>query len=454
MNTARTLLACSLAVLLLAVVLGGGGCANGGDASATGDDDSSVGDDTTDDGADGTTSCAAPKKLCGSTCTSTTNDPKNCGTCGTVCGKDQVCTGGACIYQCSGTETLCNAPPEAGAGEAGGGEGGATEGGSKDAGPGPGDAGGKTDAAPPGDAAADAAHGDAGDGAAPVPYCANLGNDTNNCGACGHQCLAEHTCTNGSCLLSCGNGQTACSAADICIPTGTCCSSTDCPVNNEICPQPGGKCQCPGGETVCSSTNSCISSSDCCTDADCSAVAGAHCPTPGQACQCPGGQKACPATKQCIPQTTCCTAAGECCADTLGKSCGAATGQGTLTLGQTVNAQGLLTAPGEEDWIQVTFNDETSLSFHAHVFFTANPNNEFVFDLASDCKNTLHSCGEGGLCQNMTEFEVFYQTGSPAPDPTGSSWAPIPALGTTYIRIHRVANGAPTCDGWALAISE
>lgn len=443
-----------LFALLLAVAIGGGGCANG-DSSATGDDDSSVpGDDGSPvadvEAGDGPSTCTAPKKLCGSTCTSTTNDPKNCGTCGTVCGKDQVCSNSACGYSCAPPEVLCNAPPEGGAGE-----GGAAEGGGGEAGPG--DGGGKGDAAAkdgsaPGDAAAsDAA---AGDGGSSAPYCANTGNDNYNCGKCGHVCLGQHTCNNGVCGLSCGPGQKACIAGDVCINTGTCCSSADCSVTGQICPQPGGACQCPGGETVCSKTNSCISSSDCCTDADCSAVAGATCPTPGQACQCSSGQKACPATKRCVPQTTCCTAAGECCADTLGKSCSGATVQAALALGQTVNATGTLTAPGEEDWIQVTFNNETNLAFHAHVVFTANPNNEFVFDIASDCKGSARACGDTGVSTGKTEWEVAYQKGPPAPDPTGQTWAPIPAIGTTYIRVYRAGSGPPTCDQWTLAISE
>jgi hypothetical protein len=41
--------------------------------------------------------CDAPYSLCGSsTCTVTSSDPSNCGTCGTVCGAGDVCLAGAC----------------------------------------------------------------------------------------------------------------------------------------------------------------------------------------------------------------------------------------------------------------------------------------------------------------------------------------------------------------------
>jgi hypothetical protein len=428
--------------VLLWVVLAAGGCANGGDSSAGGDDDGSAGDDVTFDVGhpETATSCTLPKTLCNGTCVSITNDPKNCGKCGVVCGKYQMCTSGACQYGCTSPDTLCNAPPEGGAGEAGaGGDGSAAESGATDAAP--------NDATTADTGASDAA---AGDGGSTQPYCANLGTDDNNCGSCGNVCKAGHTCTNGQCVLTCGPGQKACVAGDVCIPASSCCSSADCPVSGQICPQPGGTCQCPGGESVCSKTNSCISASDCCTDADCATVSGASCPNPGQACQCSNGQKACLSTKACIPQSSCCTPAGECCDDTLGKSCAAATDQGALALGTSSNAQGLLTAAGQEDWLSVTFNNESNTSFHGHIRFTTNPNNEFVFDVASDCTGTLRACGEGGSCSSKTDWEVSYTGG----DPTNPSFAPIPAIGKTYIRVHRVASGTPTCDQWVLSMSE
>jgi hypothetical protein len=462
----RSLLACSLALFVVAIVTGGG-CANGGDSSATGDDDSSTGgDDVVASEAaptDAPSSCSLPKKQCGTTCSDPATDPKNCGACGTTCGKDQVCTGGACTYSCPSPETLCNPPKEAGAG---GGEGGSSEGGGgdsgkvdattggdaggsgSDSGGGTGDSGAK-DAAPPEAGPSDAASDAAGDGGSTAPYCANLGNDNFNCGSCGKVCLGQHTCNNGVCGLTCGPGQKACIAGDVCITTGTCCSSADCAVTGEICPQPGGQCQCPGGESVCAKTNSCISSSDCCTDADCASMVGATCPTPGQSCQCSTGEKACLSTKKCVAQSACCSPAGACCDDALGKSCSAATVQGPLALGQTVTVSGLITATGQEDWVEVDFTSSNDKAFHAHIQLTTNPSSQFVFEIASDCLGADLTCPEGGACKGKTDWEIAYTGG----DPLGSSWAPVPTVGKTFVRVYR-AGTTLTCDSWTLTISE
>jgi len=450
MNRHRAILA-FLFALVVGLAVGGGGCANGGSDNPPGDDDDSgsLSDGTMHEGGGSdANSCPTGSTRCAGVCTTTATDGKNCGQCGHVCGMSQVCNDGTCAYSCAAPETLCNAPPEAGPVPEGGGSSGDASGGS--------DGATEGDSATVGDASGDASGDDAG-----APYCANLGTDNDNCGACGNVCGVNHVCNTvgglTACGLSCPSGQEACIAGDVCIPTNTCCAT--CPIPDEICPMPGGTCQCPGGETYCATSNSCISSNDCCTLADCAAVAGSTCPTPGQACQCANGDKVCLSTKSCVAQTACCTAAGACCDDPLGKSCGAATVQAALTVGAAaLSVTGLSTATGEEDWIQVTFNGESNLAFHGHILFTANPNNEFVFDIASDCKGTLRTCGtEGGSCEAKTEWEEQYTNPvpTPAPNPAGTTWAPIPAVGVTYIRVYRAsATASPTCDAWVLAISE
>jgi|GEM_PF-2711391 len=475
----RAILA-GLLALVLAVVLGGPGCATGG--SVQSGDDGGGGDATTTEAGDAG-SCAAPKTMCGTSCTNLGNDPKNCGQCGAACGMFQVCTegdgGAACAYSCSPPQTLCGGPSEAGAPD-GSGDDAATD-----------DGGGSSDAATSDAAASDAGDdGSAGDGGAIQPYCANLGNDNDNCGKCGNVCKPMHTCKNGQCGLDCSAGTTACIAGDICIPPGTCCDSAQCQITGEICPMPGGTCQCPGGERPCNVTNSCISVNDCCTQQDCT-VAGSTCTTPGQACQCGNGQKACAATNSCIPQSDCCTPvdcgapgsnnvqtytcmAGtcgigmcnpgcynddgqyangcECCDDSLGKSCGAPTGLGQLAIGQTITKTGVLPAAGESDWLQVTFSNEGNKGFHGKIAFAANPNNEFAFDVDSSCNATPLPCGDGGSCTSKTTWEVFYGAQASG-NPGDPNWQPIAPIGTVYIRVYRVS-GSPTCDTYTLTVGE
>jgi hypothetical protein len=483
----RAILA-GLLALVLAVVLGGPGCAAGSSVESGDDGGGDVA--ATEAGSDAGT-CAAPKTMCGGSCVNLGNDPKNCGQCGAACGMFQVCNGGTCDYSCSPPQTLCGGPSEAGAPDASGGDDAAEAGaGSSDA--------AAADAAPSGDGGAGdggagdggAGDGGAGDGGATQPYCADLGNDSDNCGKCGNVCKPMHTCHGGACGLDCPPGEVACIAGDVCIPSGTCCDSAQCPISGEICPMPGGTCQCPGGERACNATGSCISVNDCCTQQDCTVV-GSMCVTPGQPCQCGNGQKACSATNSCIPQTDCCTPADcgapgsnnvqtytctagmcgigacepgcynddgqyangcECCDDALGKSCGAPTGLGQLSLGQTVTQTGLLPGPNESDWLQVTFSNEGNKAFHGHIYFTANPNGEFAFDVDSNCSPAPLPCGDGGSCTGKTAWEVFYgaqATGNPG-DP---NWQPIAPIGTVYVRVYRVS-GSPTCDQYTLAVSE
>jgi hypothetical protein len=397
----------------------------------------------------------------------------------------QVCSTGKCGYSCSSGETLCGLPPEGGSGmDATGG----TETGAKDA-----TGGGDTGASEAGPV--DSGGGTTDAGGPTTPYCANTGNDPNNCGACGNVCPPMYVCNGGTCELMCGAGTVACVTSGTCIPSGTCCSTGDCNISGQICDKPGGTCACPGGERECTVTNSCISTNSCCKAADCT-VSGSTCSMPGQACTCSmTGYKACLAFNACLPDADCCvpgdcsapsvadyncTPSGtpptsstcgikdckagcydlngqysdgcECCDDTLAKTCGAPTGLGQLGVGQTVTQTGQAPAAGESDWLQVTFSGEGNKAFHAHITLTTNPNGEYAFDLDSDCTPTPIACAEGGGCTSKTDWEVFYgaqATGNPG-DP---NWQPISPIGTLLIRVYRVA-GNPSCDQWTLTVSE
>src|ERR1039458_6675680 len=106
MNPHRSIVAWLLA-LLIGVTLSAGGCASGGsDTGGGGDDGGNGGDVAISDGAN-EAGCTAGKTKCGTTCTSISTDPKNCGRCGLACAGGEVCSKGTCGFSCSPPETLC-----------------------------------------------------------------------------------------------------------------------------------------------------------------------------------------------------------------------------------------------------------------------------------------------------------------------------------------------------------
>jgi hypothetical protein len=487
-----------LLALALAVVFGGGGCANGGDNSSSGGgDDGSIGDGTVEGGDTGAeaSGCAAGKTMCGSTCTNTGNDPKNCGKCGNKCPTGQVCSMGMCGFSCSSGETLCGLPPEGGTGmDATGG----TDTGASDA-----TTGGDTGASEAGPVV-DSGGGTTDAGGPTMPYCANTNNDPSNCGGCGIVCPPMNMCSNGVCSLTCGAGTVACIASGTCIPNGTCCNSGDCPVPGEICDKPGGSCACPGGEKVCTVTNSCISTNDCCKPTDCT-VAGSTCPMAGQACQCSmAGYKACLAFNACLPDADCCVPGDctapnvntftctpnampptsstcgigtcdsgcydlnkqysdgcECCDDKVGKSCAAATALGSLSLGAAaITRTGVLPVATDGDWYQVTFNSEDNTAFHGLIQLTTG-GGEYLFDvIQGSCNGSPLSCGEGGNCTGKTAWEESYSGPNPAADPnsktpTGASnFTQVPAVGAVWIHVYRANMAATSCNPYTLSVQE
>jgi hypothetical protein len=489
----RAALACLFA-LALAIVLGGGGCANGGGTSAGGGDDGSSGDVTAETGGETggeASACAPPRTMCGATCTNTGTDSKNCGKCGNMCPTGQVCSMGACGYSCTPPETLC----------------GVNEGGAPTM-----DASGGNDTGSPEEAGgvdatlSDAMASEAGGGSMDAagstqPYCANTNNDPNNCGGCGMPCGPMQTCQNGSC--ACGMGQKICIASGTCIPNNSCCNSGDCTISGEICPSPGGNCACPGGERECSATSSCISSNSCCQPADCT-VAGSTCQNPGQACVCSmAGYKACLGFNACLPNAECCigsdcatldpaphvldytctpsgmpptsSACGikdcdpgcydldkqytdgcECCNDSVGKSCAAATALGSLTLGAAaITTPGKLPNPTDGDWFQVTFNNESNTAFHALVSLTTG-GGEFVFDvIQGSCTGGPLTCGtEGGNSTGKTTWEEQYSGLTWVAGNPPAEFQPIPAIGAVWIHVYRADTSKTSCNSFTLSVQE
>jgi hypothetical protein len=113
---------------------------------------------TTADG--GATSCPAPSMMClgpaGTPyCANVMYDNYSCGNCGHTCPAGQSCQGGLCAQTPDGGAAQCGPAPQASCLDPTG-----------------------------------------------KPYCANLLFDQINCGGCGHACAANEVCQNGGCILS------------------------------------------------------------------------------------------------------------------------------------------------------------------------------------------------------------------------------------------------------------
>ena len=185
--------------------------------------------------------------------------------------------------------------------------------------------------------------------------CRDVQSDPANCGTCGRACRAGETCSGGACLLSCPAGQKAC--AGTCIPAASCCTSAECPGNDQctqgVClaracfvlnkPEGtfcdpgvfGGECRggactpCVGRTSLCTDTSECCGSTlpagavICASNLHVPSIACADdtqkycCGRPGATCR---GNCDCCADSVCSSAGRCCRAngqscllAGECC---------------------------------------------------------------------------------------------------------------------------------------------
>jgi hypothetical protein len=233
--------------------------------------------------------CPAGQAFCGGTCTDTSSDPNNCGSCGNRCP--------AGLSSCSGSQCICNPCSHAGETQ---------------------DPTTCLCACPAGTTLCSPPNSSGG-------ACVNTQSDANNCGVCGNACPAGEACVSGqcnNCASSCGT--TCCAAGQSCCGTNCVDLSSDsnnCGTCGHQCPSPlgcfGSACRCPGqGTFVCESrSNQNGQFTHACCDSD-PAFLYANCNSFGfvPASCCPAGSMAC-------PPSYCCDAATEACSSANGGSC-------------------------------------------------------------------------------------------------------------------------------------
>ncbi len=252
---------------------------------------------------------------CDTACVNLSNDPLNCGKCGTACESGQVCSAGTCEDSCGDGLTKCcgvcvntqTNPRHCGScttslcsssGSGGSGTGGSSSGGSG-AGGGSGTAGGSASSTTNCEAASQVClKGVCATSCDPFTNCGGACVDTTtdafNCGECAKTCATTEVCASGACSGSCASNETDCSGA--CVNTQT---------NQQNC----GSCA-----TVCADSGMCL-------DGLCSANCG------DAAVECPDGSGNC-INMQTDPSNcgTCgtdCTDAGKLCSSgSCVSSCG------------------------------------------------------------------------------------------------------------------------------------
>jgi hypothetical protein len=275
-----------------------GACDGGNSATTTttgADAAAEAAADVTSD-VDAGVTCASGQMVCGASCTDTSKDPANCGTCGNACGTALVCSAGKCTTSCGPASTACG--------------GSCTNTQSDNANCGScGNACAEGDVCSQGACATSCGGGTTQCGSS----CADTKVDPTNCGACGKACAAGSACVAGSCKTQCAPNEKVCTTDG-----GAYCANTDddnlncggcgvaCP-HGQVCS--GGACStsCQSNETLCGSDGGADASSPYCANtrtdqANCGACGNA-CPA-GQVCS--AGQ----CSTSCQPNETLCGSDG------------------------------------------------------------------------------------------------------------------------------------------------
>jgi hypothetical protein len=138
-----------------------------------------------------------------------------------------------------------------------------------------------------------------------------------------------------------------------------------------------------------------------------------------------------------------------------GDTCGGAINKGTLGEGSSVTISGKIATPGDEDWYQVTFTDNTDTlwaadPFRPNITFQSNPGSAYRFQVwNSDC--TVNSvCGT----TNLSDFKYYSGPGTNHACGEGSvpGWDDCQNQSRSVrIRVIRTAGGT-ACDTYSLLV--
>ncbi len=145
-------------------------------------------------------------------------------------------------------------------------------------------------------------------------------------------------------------------------------------------------------------------------------------------------------------------------------TCSSPTNLGSLMPAQTMTSTGNLVPLGQDAYLTVTFNGNTSEDYHPSITLTKGAS-EFLFDVISDCSGTTLPCGdqeaddtEAGASTGLTTWEVQYTGGdfnSEAAAGTDGAFDPIPAVGsagTVLVHLYRKQGLPVSCNQYTLTV--